>query len=309
MLIVFPFCEKDAPQALKCAEWMRELGPQKAHQCLVATDAGSYPQIIEALETVFSKVDVLVPRNVPTDPWPVPTNHVFTAVVQEVEWNRGGTPFLWWEPDAIARNSEFLNRIDSEFKGCGKPFMGDLVRVQGVPEHMSGIAVYSRMTQFAFHFAHLDKLAFDVALAPQILPWMHRTTQIQHEWKPEPFKTESDLNRLRPEAVVYHQDKTGSLIDLMREMKKPVFERFKANTVFGDATLSNVKEWVADVNERFADKLSPTPIEKQPMTIAGEIRMHVTALSELIDGKTGRKALVQNALRMAKIIGAAKKRK
>lgn len=300
MLVILPICQKDAEQALKVALWMQELGPQREHSCLmgVPRNMASDPmtaRISDALSGVFHHVERLVPRDEDEREWPYATNHMFQRIVQEVEWNRGGVPFLWLEPDAIPRSAGWLDRVALEYAECGKAFMGADVRLPGIARHMSGIGVYHQMTKLAYTYGQLDRLAFDVALALQIFQSFHPTRLIQHEWKPEPFKTPEDLKRLRPEAVIYHQDKTGSLCDILRPQSD--FKTMIAS--------------IMELNQQAAEFAAMTPltVEKQPMTIAGEIRMHVTALSELIDGKTGRKQLVQTALRMAHVIGPAKKRK
>lgn len=355
MLVVFTLCRKDAAQALKVAEWMRELGPQKQHDCIMTNprnmnkfeESPAVPAF-KALQDVFNKVDVFIPWDEDEREWPYPANHMFTRVCQEIEWNRGGCPFLWMEPDAIPIKPGWLDAIEKEFQACGKVFMGDYVNLPNIAPHGSGIGVYSHMTVNANHYAHLDRLAFDVALAGQILANHYTTPLIQHEWKPEPFRKREDLNRLRPEAVIYHQDKSGSLIDVLKcadQIKGLDFKAVassgsresthgtpanseKARDDFGEARVSEMVNEISrvvyannslnhiELRKAFARAASESRLLGtgtdplfEAQSIPAQIRHHVEALKTVVDGKAQRKALLRNALRMAGLIGAGKKRK
>ena len=94
--------------------------------------------------------------------------------------------------------------------------MGAFVDLPNTKQHMSGIGVYVCVDSLAPNYVLSHEYAFDVVMADQVLPKAYFTNLICHQWKPEPFKNKEDLQRIPPEAVLYHQDKTGGIIDLLR---------------------------------------------------------------------------------------------
>lgn len=224
MLVVFSFCHKDADQALRQAQWVKELGGVKMHTALVVCNGeakrqGKDKAIVEILSQAFSFVDSFTPFDQVEEGWPKSPNHMWIRTVQHIRDFKGDVPFLWMEADATPTSSDWVDLHDIQFKACQKPFMGDYVLVEGVPPHMSGVAVYYKTWLHAPSFSAVDGTAWDVALSRVILPLYHRTQLIQHEWKPDSFKTAADLKRLRDGAVIYHQCKDGSLIERLREQR------------------------------------------------------------------------------------------
>lgn len=230
MLVVFSFCHKDAAAALKQAQWIKELGGASQHNAMLACNQKARFQeldkpILDVLSSCFNFAEVYTPFDEEESEAPGflkharAANHMWVRVVQRIRDARKDVPFLWMESDAIPKQSDWLDVIEAQFAACGKPFMGDSVLIPGVPVHMSGVGVYHQTWRHVPHFACVGDIAWDVALSPTVVPLMHRTKLIQHEWKPASFGSFTDLSRIRPEAVVYHQCKDGSLIDRLRESR------------------------------------------------------------------------------------------
>ncbi len=199
MLVVIAFHSGDKNQTIKLAQWIKELesGSPKAHRCLlvVAKDT-SADGIIEPLQDVFTKVEVVFPRE-DIHGWPQGPNSMFDCTLRLIEYAYK-CPFLWLEPDAIPLRAGWLNEIEQAYIECKKPFMGDYVDVQREhPEainHMSGIAVYpANPSSLAPKLFSNINYAWDIVAARQVVPLMQRTPLIQHSWKAESFLTKQSL--------------------------------------------------------------------------------------------------------------------
>lgn len=138
--------------------------------------------------------------------------------------------WMFIEPDAIPLRPGWHDEIATEYAGCGKAFMG--AKINGVtgqyPDHATGNMVLPQ------NAALVEKLmvptrapngyevAFDVAAAPMVLSNFHNTTRIQQIFRGEPFRSQADLGRIRPEACIFHNDKSGSLIAQLRASRNPI---------------------------------------------------------------------------------------
>lgn len=221
MTLVFPLSQVDEQLALKQAKWIAELGGCQGHTALVVSDkrvANSAATIASDLTAAgFLTVEHVDAPEI--DGWPAGPNTLFKSVAKHIEYTTK-EPWLWIEPDAVPLRASWINNIAAEYAGCGKPFMGDYVTLNdpNFLDHMSGIAVYPGvMTRFAGNAVLALDIAWDVYAAEQILPQMHRTKLIQTIWKHPPFVSLEEMKRdIRPECVLFHADKAGSLIDLMR---------------------------------------------------------------------------------------------
>ena len=227
MLYTLTFHHGDIPLAQKLAAWIAEMGGVKHHKCLLVTMKDTPTDgILEPLQEAFESVQTYVLPDKDPKEWPLSQNLVFRRVARQVEAVIR-TPFLWGETDAIPLVSDWLDQIEAAYRSCGKPFMGAYVDRSCLPEeernrepfipHMSGIAVYPpNAPGLAPKLVTCEKMAFDVASAPQVLPRMAKTGLIAHRWKAKPFERSEDLARIPEGAVIFHQNKGGDLIDLLR---------------------------------------------------------------------------------------------
>jgi hypothetical protein len=124
------------------------------------------------------------------------------------------------EPDAIPLKASWLDDIEAEYKQCGKPFMGDFVRIAGVLpngiDHMSGIAVYHwDMPRILPSVFNNDNTAWDIASGREIVMQVHRTGLIHHDWVPSKQWRRDVVTKecVNPLAVIYHPDKLGVLFN------------------------------------------------------------------------------------------------
>jgi FkbM family methyltransferase len=238
MTVVYPFYPGDQDLALKNTIWMGDLGGYNGHQVVVCYDPRCTAAVVEEigaqLIAVFDKVWRL-PAKMEMDGWPQGANYFFrfsaTWLATHPEWPY----FFWMEPDAIPLTPGWLDALEAEYKRTGKPFMGERVDVQKekpeVPVHMSGVGIYCNpIYEKAGEAYRAFDTAWDIAAKDQIVPQAHWTKLIQHYWKHGTFTSAGDMAKIRPETVIFHSSKDGSLIDLLRQKAAPEKESHSVGT-------------------------------------------------------------------------------
>lgn len=229
MLLVIAFHTGDAPQALNLCKLIGELGGCGDHKLLLVADASVdwFPasEIAEAARPSFASTELIV-----SDPsvtgWPLGANALWLCAARHVMQNKLG-PWLWLEPDAVPLCKGWLDQIaNAKFE---KPFAGHIYRDnQTGKEMISGIAVYP---QDAYRWKEVvQQRAFDVALSDFVMNEAQHTNLIYHLWGennlPPTFvrqKTQltprnaMSIQEIPPQAVVFHRNKDGTLIRLLRE--------------------------------------------------------------------------------------------
>src|SRR5512133_2693688 len=103
MVIVLPWCSKDAALCRKSLQWMYEMHGAVPFDCLLShdnRDDALLPEIKRLAEAVFRKVHVFRFEAWGGEKmWPYPQNWSFQCTARHVrEFNE---PWLWLEADAI----------------------------------------------------------------------------------------------------------------------------------------------------------------------------------------------------------------
>lgn len=166
--------------------------------------------------------------------YPGSASHLFLRTLEACGEEASGFAILWCETDTVAMRPSWVREIEAEYNACGKPFMGDRAG-PNEDSHMTGNAVYPpnwrelaplivdsarpQPTKFA---GHKNGVAWDVHAQSQITPRMYACKTIHQIWRPTLFN-EQNLNQIRPEAALFHQDKTGSLILALARTRYPDF--------------------------------------------------------------------------------------
>lgn len=227
MLTVCPYHPGDADQALRMFRWIFEFeGRQMPHDLLLIADSRCSPFTANAIHAAAAESFRSVTTLAFVDhfhKWPDAPNAVFAFAARHIMANQR-VPWLFLEPDCCPLKAGWLDAIEAEYKAAGKPFLGARVEVNDVPLHMSGNGVYpvDAFTHYGLALIAGD-VAWDVAAASQIVPQAHFTKLILHNWKHPPFSNQSEVDNLlasNPETVLFHSDKSGSLIELLRERKQ-----------------------------------------------------------------------------------------
>lgn len=238
MTVVFAFCAADAEDALRLMRWIAELGNCRAHEAWLAADPAAEwalaLSVLEEARKAFRSAEMQCP-DAARSGWPEAANDMFLFAARQME--KRGEPFLWCEPDCVPTQPGWLDRLEQEYARLGKPFMGALVKGSRPDQpalSLGGCAVYppdaaSRLERFC-----LGPLAWDVASAAEVLPCAADTPLIQWFWGerdwPPTFvlrrhahspRNALEVSMIRPDAVLFHRNKDGSLIRLLRERMFP----------------------------------------------------------------------------------------
>lgn len=213
-----PYSHKDAAQALRVLKWIRfmeSLKPttlSKSVIVLVASMTAAEMSIVPELDAEAWKVAKVVHYKLKEEyeqGWPGACNFMFAEALKRI----GDDAFLL-EPDAIPLYPNWWDAIGEAWaqREQGQEFMGAYEPVD-IP-HMTGIGVYGRnWRKVAPKIATIQNArGWDTYAADQILPNAKITPLIQHIWRNPRL---DNLSILSPDAVVFHQDKSGALISLL----------------------------------------------------------------------------------------------
>jgi hypothetical protein len=167
-------------------------------------------------------------ENSKVEQWPLGPNLIFQQFVW-LQYNKKiSGPFLWCEPDCVPVVPDWLEKIDEEYRRCGKPFMGALVEAQlanktKIPRHMTGNAVYpNEAYKLAPKILEARMTPWDVYAAAEILPHAYFTAQIQHEYRHAEIADRRELaNILKSETTLFHSDKYGAIARIFGRPELP----------------------------------------------------------------------------------------
>jgi hypothetical protein len=134
-----------------------------------------------------------------------------------------GVDFMLMEPDAIPLTASWWSRIHQEWQDSKWPYIGHIEPAHpsgGYRQHMAGCGIYHHDVWRHVDTSRLD-LAFDVALGEHVVPLAQQSLCIQQVFggsEPPRFRSQMDVDRIiHKDAVLFHRNKDGSLIQLLRE--------------------------------------------------------------------------------------------
>lgn len=221
----------DIAQTIALLEWIGELGGCRNHDLVLVADAGTpFDLASRALELgrVHFKTAKIITNKQSVKGWPAGCWSLFqTAIHHATE------PFLILEPDAIPLKSGWLDFIGSAYRpgtflgniyDCKQPFMPERL--------MSGIAVYPANTKDLFPPIDTPQ-HWDVYGAGIMVANGADTPLIRHyfgqkdlppffvrEKHPNSPANALTMDSIPSDCVLWHRDKTHSLIRLMRGAKR-----------------------------------------------------------------------------------------
>lgn len=230
MLVVLAFCEKDWQAAIDLFKWCAELDGQYLQHKLVLVAARELSQVInnavfQAAHKVFPKTEMVRPLKEDLRGWPASCNTMFVTGYDYVRLTKK-CPYLWLEADSIPLRPGWLDELEFEYSKCGKPFMGCIY--DNPYEHLTGVAVYPpNIEKFNPAIVNAGTECFDLVEAKRTIPHSHHTELYHHEWgDPDAwtFPNIKSLDRIKPEAVLFHRNKDGTLIQRLREKRNNSFK-------------------------------------------------------------------------------------
>lgn len=249
MLVALLTFAGDIDATRKLLLWMEELGGSSNHDLVIVADAGTpFDEASAALEIgrrVF-KSALLVTNERSVIGWVEgPKSLVIRALDFAAAHSRA---ILIMDSDAIPLSPGWLDRIEGEYTAFGRPYMGHLFDCNqpGLPSKlMSPIAVYPPTASKELFDPILNGHHWDVSITPVVVPQCHDTNLIHHLFgeigNPPSFSTAAvpgtnifSLGQIRPSAVIFHRNKDGTLIDLLRQEKglAPQAEKWDGEAFF-----------------------------------------------------------------------------
>lgn len=233
MNAAFPFHSGDAALLDDLLTWIEQMGGCKGHKALLVADGAVQWSTVLALkekaEKSFDSVDVTTNR-VPMVGWILGSNSLWTAAA---EWFKAkGEPFWFNEPDCIPLKAGWLTDIETEYRSCGKPFMGAIIkdnRPFETGEYLEGNSVYPANAWDIIGPTINGKESWTNSSKAAVVPQAFNSPMVCHIWglpdaaptfvekRPENSVNTFELSFLRPEWRVFHRSKDGSLLKLLRK--------------------------------------------------------------------------------------------
>lgn len=236
MILVIPFSRSDFKQTADLLNWIHDLGGCKSHSAILATHPefqwSDAQQLLKSAWRSFAAVRIVL-SNAPDAGWPRGANNLFLAASESIS-KKERQPFFYCDGgDCVPLKPGWLDALEAEYKKAGKPFLGRMYDCNDVglpPQLLSGIAVYPADTFYLIGKNCHGHRAWDVESAEVMLKYGVDTNLIQWFWgqpnlaptfarektSQSPVNTFT-LGKLHPEAVVFHRNKDGTLIQLLRE--------------------------------------------------------------------------------------------
>lgn len=285
-MVCLPFHSGDLSQAKDLLAWIVRLGKNTKHECLLVADAGvqwdAAASLLNLAQETFGLAKMIA-TDKPLTSWPAAANQMFLKAAHYVN-----EPFLWLEPDCIPIKAGWLDAICDAYAKAGTPFMGAMMTCQqpGFPAvYLSGNAVYPANAKDIIEpFLWAGSSSWDIAAAQAITPLATNTLLIQNFWGqpklPPTFaltrtaespENTFTLDNLKPDAVLFHRNKDGTLLRLLRQKLFGVTKQPPITVVFpvchGDIVLAiQHAKWLASMKRRWPnraviahDTLAPAP--------------------------------------------------
>ena len=229
------FCDRDADRCLDLLKWLAELGPVKRELVLFydkGTSVEVLKPILEAAWNAFESVGETVLAKSHMG-WPACNNFVWYHICKYMR--RGDSPWMLLETDLAPCRADWVSTLEDEYKRARKPFMGAWVEYYDI---MNGAGVYpADVTAWCPEFFKGNPLlarAYDCAIAPQIMWFMHNATHLMpHIWYTRANGRPGGLVPQTPvwnermlewvcdhNAVLVHRCKDNKLIDFLRARRK-----------------------------------------------------------------------------------------
>lgn len=226
VVVAMPYCAGDLVQMANLLRWMAELGRVKANAvlcCPQGLDEAEADHIEALAGEVFEHAETIrTAFDLPREGWPIGCNWSFMHLAEQC--HRARVDFMLIEPDCVPLRAGWYEALVEEYRESGLPYMGTL-EPEGAqhPPHVPGNAIYHWETWKQYDPETIWK-AWDIAMAGYILPRAHITDLIHQDWGtkdgPPKFKSLEDLGRIPKSAVLFHRNKDGALIQLLRQVQE-----------------------------------------------------------------------------------------
>lgn len=240
LIIALPYCASDHAAATRLLEWIRELDPHPNHHLLLVADNAvpmETKKAIDALgKSIFTSAETITPQcpAAVNGNYHVPAAFMFLKTMGHISECYKPWPWLWMEPDCVPLKSGWADTLAYAYEESPKPYLGSVMKTGGkddLPQNMFfATAVYPHDAYKELAKFCDGKKAFDVAFSDYVYPRGQNTNLIHHvfgsptdvpTFKEAKLPTDGPnvgtLQSLHKEAVLFHRNKDGSLIGLLRQ--------------------------------------------------------------------------------------------
>lgn len=304
--LVLPFIESDTPSVIRLLKWCSELSGKVPYTIFLLPFKGlNFTEVKMYAERAFTDVQVIQDGEGVTSDWKTDSkirdaagpNSMFRQAAWFFYFHQGLGSWLYLEPDCVPLKKDWIEQLEKDHFASGSLISGQKMSVGDKP-YLNGVAIYPPnvineapeiVTQVMWQ-QHADmEIAFDIAGGDKVLQKAHLTDRIQLSYRTEgkPF--------LINEAVLFHGDRTGHLIESLRAN----------NGKKGGDTDAKSKSFPA-ATTREAATASEINGAADTMSLGEQIRFHVEALAKLENGQPSRKQRIVDELRKRKLIPRAR---
>lgn len=229
--VVMPCWKGDEDQAIALLNWIAEMGMVQAPFYLLCDNECNVKALSDAARKAFSMPQFLEDRERIKSNWHEVGDHPKSAagpnsLFRQAAWffylPVGKGPWLFLEPDAIPCTPDWYERLVVEYRLGKRPFMGHKVTPvnhPGVPEHMSGVAIYSEATpMIAASSVKPSEVAFDIAGCNEFLKQAYFSPLIYHKYRAPGFTSQEDFDERVPRHIaLWHACKDQSIYPYLRK--------------------------------------------------------------------------------------------
>lgn len=220
LLIVLGFCKADAPRAEALIDWMYALNGCKpnGHALLVA-GADVHPEMILKCKisagVAFESFELVqAPANESAEPH-FRVNKLVLFAANQVSRNYRA-PWLWLEPDCVPLQKGWLETLANAYASQPRRYLGPHLKTTSAGKERSclgRISIYAPdavedLKPWCDSLMPFHLFAGEALSSRSLKSKLIQQTLLQNE---------SDYDKLRPDAVLVHADKTGRLISRERD--------------------------------------------------------------------------------------------
>lgn len=230
IVVVFPVCPGDMHLALHHAKWLQSMKRKWGHRAVISFDTSinliHLTEFRNILLECFDSVETFKYPIPPVGGWPHAPNWAWQRTADHMSYQDNA--WLWMEADAVALVPDWLERIDDEYQGCGKSWMGSIVKDMG---HMNGVGIYPSDAALRMPLAmRSTNLAWDYVCKPEIIHDAHNASHVMgHIWTiangeaietgggelPNRVSIEQAQRWVKPHWSIVHRIKSLDLINLL----------------------------------------------------------------------------------------------
>ncbi len=276
LLIVIPTCTDDSPIAERLLDWIYQVNFKQAHGHVLLAFANDVHAEMRAklricAELAFEGVSEFQAKPCGKGLKATKVENCNDMLQQTAQYVAHGFRWPWFclEPDAVPLVPDWIEQLSKAYSDQPKKFMGPHMRrkVQNGEELFLGRTSVYPTSAFSEFKDYKSPMPIEWEAGRNIIPRSTKTRLIQ-----QGVFDESTV--IRPDAVVFHSDKTGALISQLRERGVPSPEQTNGQRV----DIRNVTE------DRATETISipALPTVSNPVLSVN----FATALAKKIDGRT-----------------------